>query len=96
MVISFAMLAGANSSSALFSNSTVPESASIRMACGASVWKFCAKGGGAAKPVMAAEGSRNQLKIKYLRVIVRVPGQTAALKLCGRGMCGVGSFKSTS
>ena len=37
-VISLDRLAGGMRSSALFSNSTLPLSASIRMACGAAVW----------------------------------------------------------
>ncbi len=47
-VMIFAMLAGATSSSAAFSNRTVPVSESIRMACGASVWNPWAATGEAA------------------------------------------------
>src|SRR5215467_2341682 len=60
-VISLDKLAGGMSSSADFSNSTVPLSASIRMACGAAVWNPPSldfgpdTGLGAAKPAPAAQ-----------------------------------------
>ena len=67
-VISLAMLAGEKRSSAAFSNSTEPESASIRIAWGAAVWKLCACA--AARPApsaqIAARRVRNVLRIARL------------------------------
>ena len=68
-VISLARLAGATSASALFSNSTEPVSASIRMACGAEVCGGAALEGaqGAAQRPAAASIIRQNRRMPHSR-----------------------------
>ena len=74
VVISLAMLAGAKGSSAAFSNSTEPDSASIRIAWGAAVWKVCARTGWASASAQAA-ARRVQ---RGVRIVISRAGRSSA------------------
>ncbi len=67
MVISLLMLAGCTSSSAFFSKNTVPDFASIRMACGAVV-----SNGSTSWPNAAPDMARNTSQMAVLRK-TRIP-----------------------